>query len=304
MRVFVADTLDAAALARLREAGHEVVERTGLQGRDLVQALRGAHALIVRGPTRVTEEVLRGAPTLKVVVRSGTGLDNVDLAAARELGIAVSNTPAATAVSVAEHVFALLLALERRLVRADADLRRGQWRREEASGRELAGRTLGLVGFGRIGREVAWRARAFAMDVAWSDPLLDLAPAGYEWTRRATLADLLPRADVLSLHVPLTRGTRGLIGARELARMKPDAVLVNCARGGVVDERALHEALAAGRLRGAALDVFASEPPGESPLLSLLNVVVTPHLGAATVEGQRRAGLEAATLVIEALARG
>ena len=304
MKVFIADRLDPAAAARLREAGHEVVERAGLQGRALAEALRGCQALVIKGATRVTDEVLRGAPGLRLVVRAGTGLDNVDLAAARELGVAVSNTPAATTVTVAEHTFALLLALERHLVAGDTAVRRGGWRGPEHTGRELAGRTLGIVGFGRIGREVAWRARAFAMDVGWCDPPLEIAPAGYEWARRATLEDLLPRADVLTLHVPLTRATRGLIGARELARMKPDSVLVNTARGGVVDERALHEALAAGRLRGAALDVFAAEPPGESPLLALPNVVVTPHLGATTVEAQRRAGLEAAAIVVEALARG
>ena len=303
MKVLVAEPLDPAALARLRDAGHEVVECTGLAGRALAEALRDVQALVVRGGTRVTEEVLRGAPTLKIVVRVGAGLDHVDLAAARERGVQVADTPLAGVVPVAEHTFALLLALERHLTRADADLRHGGWSRSQFVGRELYGRVLGLVGFGLVGREVAWRARAFGMDVRWSDPLLDLAPAGYEWTRRVTLEELLPQADVLSLHVPLTRATRGLIGARELARLKPGAVLVNCARGGVVDERALCDALASGRLRGAALDVFAAEPPGESPLLALPNVVLTPHLGGSTAEAQRRAGLEAAMLVIEALGR-
>ena len=303
MKVLVAEPLDPAGLARLRDAGHEVVECPGLAGRALAEALRDVQALVVRGGTRVTEEVLRGAPLLRVVVRVGTGLDNLDLAAARERGVQVADTPGATAVSVAEHTFALLLALERHLTRADADLRRGLWPRSQYVGRELQGRVLGLVGFGLVGREVAWRARAFGMDVRWSDALLDLVPAGYEWTRRATLEGLLPQADVLSLHVPLTRATRGLIGARELARLKPGAVLVNCARGGVVDERALCDALAGGSLRGAALDGFAAEPPGESPLLALPNVIVTPHLGGSTVEAGRRAGLEAAAIIIEALGR-
>jgi D-3-phosphoglycerate dehydrogenase len=303
MRILIAEPLDPAGLARLRGAGHEVVERTGLAGPELAEALRDVQALVVRGRTRVTEEVLRGAPSLRVVVRAGTGLDHVDLAAARERGVQVADTPGATAVSVAEHTFALLLALERHLTRADADVRQGLWSQSQFVGRELYGRALGLVGFGRVGREVAWRARAFGMDVRWSDALLDLAPAGYEWTRRATLEELLPQTDVLSLHVPLTRATRGLIGARELGRLRPGAVLVNCARGGVVDERALCDALASGSLRGAALDVFAAEPPGGSPLLALPNVVLTPHLGASTVEAQRRAGLEAAAIVIEVLGR-
>ena len=303
MKVLVAEPLDPAGLARLRDAGHEVVECAGLAGLALAEALHDVQALLVRGGTRVTEEVLRGAPTLKIVVRVGTGLDHVDLAAARERGVQVADTPLASVISAAEHTFALLLTLERHLVRAAADLRQGLWSHSQHVGRELHGRTLGLVGFGRVGREVAWRARAFGMDVCWSDTLLDLAPAGYEWTRRATLEELLPQADVLSLHVPLTRATRGLIGARELARLKPGAVLVNCARGGVVDERALGDALTSGRLRGAALDVFAAEPPGESPLLALPNVVLTPHLGGSTVEAQRREGLESAAIVIEALGR-
>ena len=303
MKILVTKPLDPAGLARLRDAGHEVVERADLAGRALADALRDAQALVVGGGTRVTEEVLCGAPTLRIVVRVGTGLDHVDLAAARERGVQVADTPLAGAVSVAEHTFALLLALERHLTRADADVRHGGWSRAQFVGRELYGRVLGLVGFGLVGREVAWRARAFGMDVRWSDALLDLAPAGYEWTRRATLEELLPRADVLSLHVPLTRATRGLIGARALARLGPGAVLVNCASGGLVDERALCDALANGRLRGAALDVFATEPPGESPLLALPNVVLTPHLGGSTVEARRRAGLEAAAIVIEALGR-
>jgi D-3-phosphoglycerate dehydrogenase len=300
MKVLVAEPLDPAGLARLREAGLEVVERAGLGARALAEALHDVHALVVAGETRVSEEILRRAPVLRIVVRVGAGLESVDLAAARERGVGVADTPGAGVVSVAEHTFALLLALERQLVSADADLRRGGWSRPV--GRELFGRCLGLVGFGLVGREVAWRARAFGMDVRWFDPDLDLGPAGYEWTRRATLGELLTAADVLSLDLPLSRATRGLIGTRELARLRPDAVLVSCARGGLVDERALHEALAEGRLRGAALDGFATEPPGENPLLALPNVVVTPGLGRSTLEARRRAGLEAAAIVIGALA--
>lgn len=302
MKVLVADRLAPAAVARLRAAGHEVVERTGLGGAELAEALRGVAALLVRGATKVTAEVLRGSPSLRVVVRAGTGLDNVDVAVARELGVFVSNTPAANAVSVAELTFGLLLALERHLVPAAGDLRRGVWEKTKYMGRELAGRRLGLVGFGRIGREVALRARVFGLEVEWSDPLVAAAPAGFEWTRRLALPELLPRVDYLSLHVPLTPVTRGLIGRTQLAAMKPDAVLVQCARGGVVDEAALLDALKGGRLRGAALDVFETEPPGAHPLLALANVIATPHLGASTAEAQERAGLEAAEIAIAALA--
>ena len=306
MNVLVADALDGAAVARLRAAGHEVIERTGLKGAELAEVLRSCEGIIVRGATKVTGDVLRAVPNLRAVVRAGTGLDNVDAVVARELGVVVANTPAANAISVAELVFGLVLALERHLVPASGDLRRGHWEKTRYAGRELFGRTLGLLGFGRIGREVALRARAFGMEVIACDPVLPRWPAGYEWVPPVTLDELLAGADVLSLHVPLSSGTRGAIGARELALMRRDAILVNCARGGVVDEVALHAALSSGALRGAALDVFEREPPvepgGEHPLLTLPNVIATPHLGASTAEAQRRAGLEAADIMIQALA--
>jgi D-3-phosphoglycerate dehydrogenase len=301
MKVLVTDALAPRALERLREAGHEVIEASGLQGAALVAALDGVQALIVRGATRVTGEVLRGARSLKVVVRAGTGLDNIDQSAARHQGIAVFNTPHANAVSVAELVFGLALAFERHLAPASTDLRAGRWEKAKFSGRELSGHRIGLVGFGRIGREVALRARAFELEVWANDPLLPHWPLGFEWVRRATLDELLGACDYVSLHVPLSPDTRGLIGAPELTAMRRDAVLVNCARGGLVDEAALLAALEAGALRGALLDTFANEPPGASALLALPNVLATPHLGASTDEAQRRAGEEAAAVVIEAL---
>lgn len=301
MKVLVTDPLDASAVERVRAAGHEVIERPGLQGGALIEALEGAQALVVRGATRVTSEVLRGAPSLKVVVRAGTGLDNVDQTAARHAGIAVFNTPHANSVSVAELTLGLMLAFERHLAAAAGDLRSGRWEKTKYAGRELSGRRLGLVGFGRIGREVATRARAFEMEVWASDPLLAQWPPAFEWVRRATLDQLLAEAEFVSLHLPLTPDTRDLIGARELKRMRRDAVLVNCARGGLVDEVALLAALESGALRGALLDTFATEPPGLSPLLAHPAVLAVPHLGASTLEAQRRAGEEAAAVVIEAL---
>lgn len=303
MKVAVTDGLEAVALDRMRAAGLEVAEPRGLQGPELARALAGVSGLVVRGATKVTAEVLAGAPSLRVVVRAGTGLDNVDLAAAERANVVVRNTPAANAVSVAELVFGLLLAFERHVPAAAADLRAGKWEKTKYAGRELAGRTLGLVGFGRIGREVATRARAFGMEVVAHDPLLASWPAGFEWAKRVTLDELVAASDVLSLHLPLTRETRGMIGAAELARMKEGALLVNAARGGVVDEAALHAALVAGRPRGALLDVFATEPASGNPLLALPNVLATPHLGASTREAQVRAGLEAAEIVIAELAR-
>ncbi len=302
MKVLVAESLAPAALDRLRAAGHQVVEHKGLQGEALVAALDGCAGLIVRGATKVTGEVLRGARGLKVVARAGTGLDNVDVEEAKRLGIAVVNAPAANTISVAELVFALILALERHIGPACADLRQGRWEKSKYAGREIAGKRLGLVGFGSIGRAVALRARAFEMDVWACDPLVVDWPVEFGWVRSCKLDELLPACDYVSLHLPLTPETRGLIGAASLGLMKPEGVLIQAARGGIVDEAALADALATGRLRGAALDVFATEPPGASPLLGLANVVATPHLGAATREAQDRAGVEVAARVSELLA--
>ncbi|HKQ59558.1 MAG TPA: hydroxyacid dehydrogenase [Candidatus Eisenbacteria bacterium] len=301
MRVLIADGLDPAALAKLRAAGIDVVEKKGLAGAELIETLQSCQGIIVRGATKVTGDVLRGSNGLKAVVRAGTGLDNVDVAVARERGVKVSNTPAANAVSVAELVFGLALALERHIVDAALDMRSARWEKTKYAGRELSGRTLGLLGFGRIGREVALRARAFAMEVIACDPVLPQWPTGYEWVTPVTLDELMAGCDVLSLHVPLTGESRGVIGTRELALMRKDAILVNASRGGVVDEGALLAVLTEGRIRGAALDVFEREPPGEHPLLTLPNVIATPHLGASTDAAQRRAGLEAAEIMIAAL---
>lgn len=303
MRVLVCDKVDAAAVAMIRDAGHEVIEASGLKGAELVAALAGTHGLVVRGATKVTADVLAGATDLRVVVRAGTGLDNVDAEAARQRGVVVRNTPNANSVSVAELVFGMALALERHVAPASADLKRGVWEKSRYQGRELAGRTMGILGFGRIGREVAVRARAFSMPVIWHDPPHKTSPAGFDWTEIVDRESLFRRADVLTLHVPLTAETKGAVGARELALMKKDAILVNASRGGVVDEAALVAALATGALRGAAVDVFEHEPaPADHPLLALPNVLPLPHLGASTAEAQKRAGTDAAEILLEELA--
>ena len=302
MKVLAADRIDAAAIAMLRAAGLDVAEVATLPAEDLIAALSGCDALIVRGATKVTAEVIEHAASLRVVVRAGSGLDNIDQEAARGKGIEVRNTPASNAVSVAELVFGLLIALERKLVEACGSLRAGRWDKSRFAGRELAGRRLSLIGFGRIGREVAVRARAFGMPVRAHDPLLGEWPPEFAWVTRSSLDEALEHADVLSLHVPLTAGTRGLIDRVALEKLPKGAVLVNAARGGLVDEQALAEALDQGRLGGAALDVFAAEPPGANPLLARPDVIVTPHLGASTAEAQRRAGEEAAAIVIASLA--
>jgi D-3-phosphoglycerate dehydrogenase len=303
VKILITDALDPEAVTRLRAAGHEAVVRTGLQGAPLAEALKGFDALLVRGATKVTAEVLRGAPSLKLVVRAGSGLDNIDVTAARERKVRVANTPAANAVSVAELVFGMLITLERHLGAAGADLRRGVWEKSKYMGRELAGKRIGVVGFGRIGREVAIRAHAFDMIVVWSDPLVLQTPSGFQWARRSPLEEILPSSDYVTLHLPLTEQTRGLIGVSEIAVMKRDAVLVNCARGGIVDEGELFKALQGGALRGAVLDVFETEPPGSNPLLELPSVIATPHLGASTLEAQSRAAMEAVEIVLEAFGK-
>lgn len=250
---------------------------------ELAEALRGVDA-IVTGTDELTGDVIRGAGSLRAILKHGVGLDNVDLEAARERGIVVATTPGAMVDSVADHTIALLLAVVRRVVPAHASVAAGEWRR--FGGFDLRGRTLGLVGFGRIAREVCVRAQAFGMEVVAHDPFAEPAPG----VPLVPLNELLGRADVVSLHAALPRGSPPLLGPRELLLLGPEAILVNTARGTLVDEQALAQALREGRIGGAALDVFASEPPAGSPLLGLENVVLTPHLGGQTVDALRRMG--------------
>ena len=302
MRVLVSDPLSPTAIASLRAApGISVVEVAGLAEEGLLPLVGDIDAWIVRSATRVTRRLIEAAPRLRWVARAGAGLDNIDVGAARERGISVLNVPGANSVAVAELVMGLLLALFRQLPAADASLRRGAWEKSKLKGRELRGKTIGIVGVGRIGRAVAQRARAFEMTCIGHDPLVSAADARAAGVELLPLGDLLPRADILTLHVPVTPETRGLIGPGEIARMKRGAVLVNAARGGLVDEAALHSALVSGALSGAALDVFAQEPPGGSPLLSLPNVVSTPHLGASTAEAQEAVGEEIVRLLLGAM---
>jgi len=302
MRVLVSDPLSPAAIATLRAApGISVVEVAGLAEEGLLPLVGDIDAWIVRSATRVTRRLIEAAPRLRWVARAGAGLDNIDVGAARERGISVLNVPGANSVAVAELVMGLLLALFRQIPAADASLRRGAWEKSKLKGRELRGKTIGIVGVGRIGRAVAQRARAFEMTCIGHDPLVSAADARAAGVELLPLGDLLPRADILTLHVPVTPETRGLIGPGEIARMKRGAVLVNAARGGLVDEAALHSALVSGALSGAALDVFAQEPPGGSPLLSLPNVVSTPHLGASTAEAQEAVGEEIVRLLLGAM---
>jgi D-3-phosphoglycerate dehydrogenase len=303
VKIWIADRLGPEAVHLLAQAGYEVVERSGLAGGELGAALVGSDALLVRGATKVTREVLASANGLRAVARAGSGVDNIDLAACREKGIAVFNAPGANAVSVAEHTWALILALFRRIPEAAASMSAGRWDKAELGGREVRGKTLGVIGFGRIGQEMGRIGLAFGCHVLAHDPLVDVADA-VAGVNASALDDLLAASDIVSLHAPLLPETRGLLSAERLARLKPTAVLVNCARGDLVDEAALEKALAEKRLAGAGLDVFTSEPPGDRPLFHLPHVIATPHVAASTPEAQKRAGVEAATAIRDFLSTG
>jgi D-3-phosphoglycerate dehydrogenase len=300
MKVLVTDGLEAEALATLRRA-HEadVVE---VDGPRLLEIIPAYDALVVRGRTKVTKEVLTRATRLKVVGRSGVGVDNIDLVAATSRKVVVVNAPASSTTSVAELAIGHMLSLYRHLPTADRSVKDGKWEKRTLEGRELQGKVLGLVGSGRIGAEVARRSSAFGMRVLAYDPYLrpeDAARRGFELVDKTRLFE---EADIVSVHAALTTETRHLVGAKEISLMKRTAVLVNCARGEIVDEAALADALRAGAISGAAVDVFEKEPPTGSPLLDAPNVVFTPHLGASTHEAQARAGMTVVEQVMKALA--
>ena len=295
MKIFVADDVSESGLAPLREAGFAVEKRTGLDAEALRAAVAECDALVVRSETKVTASLMDAAPHLRAVGRAGVGVDNIDVAAATARGIVVMNAPDGNTMTTAEHTVALLLALARRVPQASASLKDGRWERKRFVGVELRGKTLGIVGLGRIGRVVASRAQGFEMKVVAFDPFVAPEQArDFDW-EMLPLNEVLARADFLTVHTPLTAETRGLIGAREFARMKQGVRVINCARGGLIDERALYEAIKEGRVAGAALDVFEQEPPGaDNPLLSLEEVIVTPHLGASTKEAQEGVALTVA----------
>lgn len=299
----IADALSPRATAVLtRDGAAKVRHVDGTDRRALLAALADADAVLVRSSTRIDAEALTAAPRLRIVARAGVGLDNVDVAAATAAGVLVANAPAANVVSAAEHTVALLLALARRIPQAHAALADGRWERGSHAGVELAGKTLGVLGLGRIGSLVARRLTAFDMEVIAHDPYAAPEHAANLDVRLTTLDELLARAQFLTVHLPLNDGTAGLLSFDAFQRVRPDLRIVNAARGGIVDERELYAALKEGRIAGAALDVYAQEPCTDSPLFELGNVITTPHLGASTPEAQERAGTQAAESVLLALA--
>ena len=297
--VVIAEALAAGCAEYLRETC-EVVEAAGLSRAELLEILPEAEGLIVRSGTRVDMELLEAAPRLRVVGRAGVGVDNIDLEAAARLGVLAANTPFANSVSAAEHAFALMLSQARNIPAADASLRSGAWNRAAFKGVELQGKTLGLVGLGRIGALVAARASAFDMRVLAYDPYITAEQARNAGAELSALDDLLARSDFISLHLPRTPETENLLDGEAFAKAKRGVRIVNASRGGIIDEAALAEAVRSGQVAGAALDVYADEPLSGGPLVELPQVVLTPHLGASTVEAQDKAALQ----VAEAVAAG
>ncbi|MQY15216.1 D-3-phosphoglycerate dehydrogenase [Streptomyces sp. RB5] len=299
----IADKLSTAATAVLTEdSSVEVRHVDGTDRPALLAALADAHAVLVRSATRIDAEALAAAPRLEVVARAGVGLDNVDVPAATDAGVLVVNAPSSNVVSAAEHAVALLLALARNVPQAHGALKQGRWARSLYTGVELSGKTLGVLGLGRIGSLVARRMAAFDMRVVAHDPYATEEHARALGVRLVGLDELLDEAQFLTVHLPLTDHTRGLLGFDAFQRVRSDLRIVNAARGGIIDEQELYAALKEGRVAGAALDVYATEPCTDSALFELDNVVVTPHLGASTPEAQERAGTQAARSVLDALA--
>ena len=300
MRVLVAEAVAREGI-ELLAAVHEVDERLGCTREELTALLPDYDALIVRSQVQVDAEMIAAGSRLVVIGRAGVGVDNVDLEAATRAGITVVNAPTGNTIAAAEHTLALLYGVARRTAAADASVRRGEWKRSQFTGLELRGRTLGIVGLGKIGQAIASRARAMEMVVLGVDPYVTAEQAANHGAELVDFDTLLARADIVTVHVPLTRATKGLIGRAVIARLKPGAIVLNVARGGIVDEAAVAEALASGHLAGAGIDVFDHEPPTDSPLLTAPNTLLTPHLGASTAEAQILVAEEVAAQVLDVL---
>jgi len=296
-KVLIADSLDNEALEQLKDIKSiEVTVKTGMDEAALVQAIPDYNAIVVRGATKVTRKVIEAGKNLELIIRAGIGLDNIDAAAAKEKGVKVANTPAATSISVAEHALGMMLGAVRQHGKANLSMKAHKWEKKSLSGTELYQKILGLIGLGRIGQEVAKRAIALGMNVISYDVIpikTDLA------IRQVPLDELLAQADLISLHIPLTDQSRHMIGEAQFAKMKNGVVLVNASRGGTVDEKALLAALNSGKVRAAALDVFEKEPPEDFSLVDHPNVTALPHIGAAAEEGQNRSGMEVVKILKE-----
>ncbi len=298
-KVLASDPLDASAVKAMRDAGLIVDEKTSLTPDALLREIAEYDAIVVRSATKVRAEVIDAGARLKLIVRAGVGLDNVDAVHARKKAVEVRNTPSASSNSVAELALGHMLSLARHIGRGTASMKAGKWEKKQLEGVEIEGKTLGIIGIGRIGQSLARKAHALGMAVLCYDAFLSASPIP-KIARFVPLDELLAESDFISLHIPYDAAKGPTLGEREIGRMKPGVRLINCARGGVIDEAALLRALESGKVAGAALDVFATEPPvAGDALVAAQNVSLTPHIGAATAEAQARVGDEAARIVIE-----
>lgn len=295
MKILVCDKTEMDAIEKMRAAGLTVDTNFEITAEELPNVLPNYDGCVVRSRTKIRQPLIDVCPNLKVIVRGGVGLDTIDADYARSKGVTVMNTPKASSASVAELAIGFMFMLARNLYKATATMKDEKWEKKAFEGVELGGKTLGLIGVGNIGREVAKRAAALGMNVIAYDPYVTEA----EGVTLVTLDELLAQADYISLHLPKTKESAGMIGAAQFAKMKTGVRIVNCARGGIIDEQALYEALTGGKVAGAALDVFAEEPPTDWKLLKLDNVIASPHIGAATKEAQGRVGAEVAEKLIE-----
>jgi len=300
-KVLICDSIHEDGVRKLKEAGFIVDEKPTITKEELFKIVSSYDAIVVRSRTKITADILRATSNLKIAARAGVGLDNIDVKEAEARGVKVINTPEAPSVAVAELTMGLMLSLVRSIPLADRKIKGGEWIKSQLTGTELRGKTLGVVGFGRIGYQVAKRARAFEMKILAYDVQIDklmgfVKEVGAE---AVSFQELLERSDFVTLHVPLLPQTRHMIGEKEIAVMKNGAYLINTSRGGIVDEEALKKALKSGKLAGAALDVFEEEPPRDTSLSGLDNVVCTPHIGAQTEEAQKEAGIIVAEKLIE-----
>ncbi|MDR9503015.1 phosphoglycerate dehydrogenase [Brevibacillus agri] len=301
-KVLITDPLSEFGIQQLLDAEDvEVVRKTNLSPAELIEVIGDYDALLVRSQTQVTAEVLAAGKNLKAVGRAGVGVDNIDIAAATQAGIPVINAPDGNTISTAEHSFAMLMAVARNIPQAHKKLVDGTWDRKSFQGVELNKKVLGVIGMGRIGSEVAKRAKAFGMSVMGYDPFMTEERAQKMGVIHATVDEICRQADFITVHTPLTKETRHIISTREFAKMKEGVRLINCARGGIIDEKALYEAITSGKVAGAALDVFEEEPPVDNPLVGLPQVVTTPHLGASTVEAQENVAVDVSEEILKVL---
>ncbi|MBN2620584.1 3-phosphoglycerate dehydrogenase [candidate division WOR-3 bacterium] len=297
MKVLVSDPIAEQGIEVLKKAGIEVVEKSGLAPEEVAKIIGDFDGIIVRSATKVTKEVIEAGKNLKVIGRAGIGLDNVDRDTAKARNIKVVNTPTATSISVAELALGMMFAAARRLPQASISTKAGKWEKKQFKGLELHGKTLGIIGIGRIGTELAKRAQALGMKILAYDPNVPK----HDTADMVDLDTLVSRADYISLHIPKTEQTTHILNKSAFEKMKEGVALINCARGGVVDEQALYDAITAGKVRIAAIDVYETEPAKQNKLFELDQVIATPHIGAQTKEGQKRAGVQIAELVRDAL---